>query len=271
MAIALTLLGTGSPPPDPQRSQPAQVVEIDGDVWLVDCGDGTRARLLAAGIQPTQIRRVIFTHLHADHTLGFAAFVFAGWLRGRTELEIFGPPGTRRFVSLLFDELYGAEVSGKIRSGRPAAGIRDVAVHEIAAGWTLRSESYEIAAFPVIHSIPTFALRFTDGGGRRLVLSSDTTYYPDLAEFARGADVLVHEAYLSPNRYEDQITGLFASLRRSHATPAEAGRIAAAAGVRLLVLTHFLPDIDVAEVVTACRQTYDGPLVVGYDLMRLDA
>jgi ribonuclease BN (tRNA processing enzyme) len=121
---------------------------------------------------------------------------------------------------------------------------------------------------------PAFAYRF-ETKDRTVVFSGDTTYYPALAEFAKGADVLVHEVMYLPAleklmKTVDNAPTLLDHLIKSHTTTEQVGRIAAAAGVKTLVLSHFVPGGDPAitdEMWAAdARKHFDGQIIVGKDL-----
>ena len=136
-----------------------------------------------------------------------------------------------------------------------------------------------VSALRVDHPPVTecYALRFAHGG-RRIVFSADTAYFPPLADFARGADILVHEAMLEAgvDRLVER-TGngerLKAHLMASHTLAADAGRIATDAGVGHLVLHHLIPadDPEFGEEHwrEALRTVWNGPLIVGYDGLTL--
>jgi len=120
------------------------------------------------------------------------------------------------------------------------------------------------------------AYKFTTPDGT-VVFSSDTDYNPKLAEFAKGADVLVHEALYAP--FVDKLVArvkngatLGKHLLESHTTAEDVGKIATAAGVKLLVLSHLVPgDIDVTDEqwTAAVRKNYSGKMIVAKDLMEL--
>ncbi len=270
--MKITLLGTGTPRPSLQRSGPATVVHTEtAGLWLVDCGDGTITQLLRAGIPAADVRRLVFTHLHEDHTAGLLHFLFGGWNLGRRELSVYGPTGTRRLVQTLLD-LYAEDLAYRLSMGRPSAGLTDIAVHEIATGTVCREADLTVDALPVDHSIETYALRFREGD-QTVVHSGDTRYCEALIPFAAGADILVHEAHLVPalersfTRADD--AGMLQGLRKTHATPREAARIARQAGVRKLVLVHLPPPTDPVVVRSECEQEYTGEIIVGEDLLSL--
>ena len=107
MTVDVTLLGTGSPLPDPQRAGPATLVQAGGAALLVDCGRGVVLRLAAAGVLPIGLSAVLLTHLHSDHITDLNDIVTTHWVMSleRTPLRVFGPPGTRRVVDAILEML----------------------------------------------------------------------------------------------------------------------------------------------------------------------
>ena len=116
----------------------------------------------------------------------------------------------------------------------------------------------DIDTAPMEHSPQSVAFRLTGPGGQRLVYSGDTDYSEQLVDLARQADLLICESAF-PENWKVQ----------GHLTPALAGAIAARAGVRRLMLTHFYPVCDRTDIEAECRRTYDGPLILARDLMRV--
>lgn len=272
MTIKVTLLGTGGPRPDPRRAQPAALIEVDGERYLVDCGDGTTRRLLDAGIDPGSVQTLLLTHLHIDHCIGVASFVYAGWFAGRRSLCMFGPTGTKELGRDLLDRAYGPDARARFATGRPMAGLTDVAVTSIQPGVVLETPNSRITAMRVPHNAPTetYALRFEDSAGRSVVISSDTTYCEPLADFSRDCDLLIHEAYVTSDNWAKERPGFLEMLRGVHVTPAEAGTIGRLADARKLVLTHFPPRMDDAAVANEATQTFGKPVTVGQDLMSFE-
>ena len=257
--MKITLLGTGTPEPDPRRMPSACVVHTPLGPWLVDCGDGTLWQLLRAGIPPESVRHMIFTHLHADHTLGYAPFVAGGHQRGRGALRVWGPARTRQMHAMLRD-FYAND-------GGSESGLAGVALTEYRAGTVFDDGGLVVDALPVLHSSETYALRFR-AEGQTIVHSSDTAECEDLIEFARGADILVHSA-MAVRGMRVRWGARWDNIHDIMASPAEAGRIARLADVKRLVLVHLPPQADADDVLAECRDEFDGEVVVGEDLMRV--
>jgi ribonuclease BN (tRNA processing enzyme) len=187
---------------------------------------------------------------------------------------VYGPSGTAAvwqgfLASLSYDIAIRIE-----DEGRPDLA-RMVEVREYGDGAVFTDERVKVTALRVLHPPVTdcFALRFDHGIGS-VVFSADTTYFPPLAEFARGADILVHEAIYEPgvDRLVARVGNgarLKQHLLASHTLAEDVGRIATEAGVGLLVLHHLVPADDplVTEQnwIDALRGQYHGPLVVGRD------
>jgi len=273
----LVLLGSkGGPAIRPGGPWPSSsLLEIGGRKIVVDCGLGVTRGLTDAGMNLKALDLVFITHLHSDHVLELGPLIHTAWTAGLSSpVAVLGPPGTgdtwRHFVrSLEFD------IDIRIADeGRP--DIRSlVRVEEFGEGMIFEQGGLKVFALRVDHPPVTdcFALRF-EQGGRSVVFSSDTAYFPPLADFARNADILVHEAMLEQG-IERLVakTGNGARLREhllaSHSFAGEAGRIAADAGVRELVLNHLIPaddpEIGEADWIVAGRKTWAGALTIACD------
>jgi ribonuclease BN (tRNA processing enzyme) len=143
----------------------------------------------------------------------------------------------------------------------------------------LENKDVKVSAGLVHHPLvkQAYAYRF-DAKDRSVVLSGDTAYAPELAEFAKGADVLVHEVMYLPGvealvRRMPNATRLREHLLASHTLPEDVGRIAAQAGVKTLVLSHFVPGDDPSitdeQWSEGVRKHFSGRIVVGKDLMEI--
>ncbi|MDR5708919.1 MAG: MBL fold metallo-hydrolase [Armatimonadota bacterium] len=272
MSVELVLLGTGVIRPDPERSGPATLLRFGEERILVDCAEGTTLQLLRAGIPPQQVKTVFFTHLHADHILGYPYFVIAGWSDGRRVLRVYGPPGTARMHALLFEELLAEDLAYRVSTGRPPNGLlRDVAVHELSPGPVGYPGDVKVFAFETVHSACNLAYRFEHPEGC-VVVSGDTAYFEPLSEFARGADVFVLECSLVEGARRTVYRGpegerVWQHLQTQHLTAREAGLLARSAGIPRLVLNHLPRGVDPEEIAAEIRTVYDGEVIVGEDLL----
>jgi ribonuclease BN (tRNA processing enzyme) len=277
----LILLGTGGGPrPRKQSSGSAQVVIAGGAAYVVDCGDGVARQMAFAGVPLPSLRHVLITHQHSDHNADYGNLIWLAWTAGlRTRVDTWGPPPLVRMTQL-FLEMNAYDIESRTADeGRPPLAPL-VHPHEItAAGLVLQDENVKVTAAIVHHPpvVPSFAYRF-DAADRSIVISGDTAPSDDLVKLARGADVLVHEALLPAGverllaRVPNAPT-LARHLMAHHTTAEDAGRIAQAAGVKTLVLSHLVPPDDPeltdAMWIAAAQAHFNGRVVLGRDLLEL--
>lgn len=277
----LILLGTaGGPTPKALRAAPASAVVVDDAVYIVDCGNGVARQLVLAGLSPGKIRDIFITHHHSDHNADYGNLALLAWAADlRTPVDAWGPPPLRR-MTRRFLELNETDIRTRIADeGRPALAPL-LRPHELTRGGAVtRDEKVTVTAALVEHPPvrPAFAYRF-DGPDRSIVFSGDTRPSQALVELARGADVLVHEVMYLPAlekliASEAQASRLRQHLLDSHTTTEQVGRIATQAGVKTLVLNHFVPGGDPALTDEVWRAAvaphFKGELVIGRDLLEL--
>ena len=275
------LLGTkGGPNIRPNSPLPSSnALVAGGQLYVIDAGYGATMRLIEAGFALATIEAIFITHHHSDHTLELGVLIYNSWVNGRrTPLHVYGPPQTRHLVSH-FLEAYRFDIETRIADeGRP--NLFDlVEVHEFGEGEVMRSEDIRVNALRNVHPPITdsFALKF-EWDGKRAVFSGDTAYFPPLAEFAKGADILVHEAMHEEGmerlvKRNSNADRLREHLVASHTLVPDVGKIASAAGVAKLALNHFVPVDD--PLVTedswyeGARQEFSGEVIVGQDLLEV--
>jgi len=260
--LRVVILGSGASVPDPDRSSPGQVIEVNNEPLLIDCGPGTTTRLMKSGFELTRISRIFFTHLHIDHTLDFPSLVFGNYLLGKKDRTyVHGPPGTHDFCRLLFEQVYpyAPKIVGIIRK----EGL-DVAAIDATDRVVYETEGYRVLMARVDHgSDITNAYRIEDSHNS-VVVSGDTRPCESLIELANGADVLIQECSF-PDDMEQmaRIT--------NHSVPSEVGKIAHQARVKTVVLTHLFPQLKgkEKEAVQSVRNEFNGEIIVSRDLLDL--
>ncbi|GAE28584.1 ribonuclease Z [Halalkalibacter wakoensis JCM 9140] len=264
--ISVVMLGTGSPRPNLNRSQPAQALVVKDQAILIDCGEGTTAQLMKAQINPQSIKFLIFTHLHSDHTMGYAQFLLGGWGQGRSELTIIGPKGTKEFHENILN-MYSYDIDYRCSLGRSSAGVRDVQVIEFDGPGELLENPlpYKITTARMIHNVPTFAFRF-EIDGTVIVVSSDTSPNEEIVHLADRADLLVQNAGLTTGQKSKALEKIWDQLQKEHCTPTQAGVIAKRANVKKVVLTHFLPEADAQIAFEEASAEFSGEVIVPEDL-----
>lgn len=275
------LLGTGGgPTPKPNRSAPALAIVVNGAVYVVDCGDGVARQMVLAGVRLSALRAVFLTHQHSDHNADYGNLLLLSWASDRTDpVDAYGPPPLKR-MTRDFLALNDYDIQTRIADeGRvPFANL--IRPPELrAAGVVMQDDNVRVTAAVVDHPpvSPAFAYRF-DCPDRSIVISGDTRPSQALVELARGADVLVHEVMHLPSldsliAAEPNAKTLREHLLASHTTTEQVGRIATEAGVKTLVLSHFVPGgapfLDDAVWLEAVQSSFAGRVVVGRDLLEL--
>ncbi|UHQ22612.1 MBL fold metallo-hydrolase [Lysobacter sp. 5GHs7-4] len=277
----LVLLGTaGGPTPKALRAAPASAVVIDGAVYVVDCGNGVARQLALAGLSLGAIADVFITHHHSDHNADYGNLLWLAWAADlRHPVDTWGPPPLKR-MTRQFLAMNDADIRTRIADEGRAPLAPMIRAHELKRGGVvMQDERVKVTAALVEHPpvAPAFAYRF-DGPDRSIVFSGDTRPSPALVELARGADVLVHEVMYLPAlerliASEAQAARLRQHLLDSHTTTEQVGRLASEAGVKTLVLNHFVPGGDASLTDAVWREAvsphFKGELIVGRDLMEI--
>ncbi len=281
VSVEITFLGTGSGAPSRIRNVSATAFQLTerGELWLVDCGEGTQHQVLRAPqVRLSQLSRIFLTHLHGDHLFGLIGLLASRALSqgGQSPVTVYGPEGVGDYIRISCR-------ASRLRFGFP------VEVKALQPGLVYEDSEYIVTCAPVRHRIEAYAYRFEekprqgrfdveaaramgvpegplfgqlkagktitlpdgreisgaglvgpDRPGRSVVFSGDTTYAPELVQLAEGADLLVHEAtYAGADRELAD--------RAAHATAVVAANVAREADVNTLYLTHFSPRYESEE------------------------
>lgn len=277
----LVLLGTGGGPrPNKMRYQPAVLIVANDVPYVIDCGNGVSRQMVLAGINLRNLRHIFITHQHSDHNLEYGNLIYNAWASGfKGRIDSYGPPPLEKMTKLFFDmNVY--DINIRIPDeGRPPLSPM-VFPHEInQAGLVMQDENVKVTAALVNHPpvVPAFAFRF-DTPGKSIVISGDTTPSDNLIKLSKGADILVHEVI-----HKQSLAKLMARIPNadrllehivaSHTTVEDVGKVAQEAGVKTLVLTHFVPSDDPSVTDEMWRgpakTNFDGEIIVGRDLMEL--
>lgn len=271
--------------PDPERLGPCTAIVVKGTPYLVDLGTGVVRRAAAArnkgvkALEPTNLKIGFVTHLHSDHTLGFADVMLTPWIMGRKEpLEVYGPPGTQAMAEHIlkaYDVDIKSRTEGLEHSNKTGYKVN---VHEIKPGIVYKDANVKVTAFAVPHGqLEAFGYRF-ETPDRTIVISGDTSPSPALVENCRGCDVLIHEVYTQASF--DLVSAEWKQYRRAyHTSSKELADIATKANPGLLILYHRAnPGCDQArteecrqagseeQLLKEMRDAYKGKVVAGHDL-----
>jgi ribonuclease Z len=262
----LVMLGTGTPVPDPDRLGPAIVVLVDNVPYLIDCGVGLVRRWAGAvrannfSASTGDLKTLFVTHLHSDHTLGYADLIFTPWTNaqanspgGNRPLEAYGPEGLSAMTNHLI-AAYADDIRIRTNGGRRSGPA--VNTHEIAEGVVYKDERVTVNAFLVPHGAWPQAFGYRcKTPDKTIVISGDTAYSPAIAEQCNGCDILVHEGgSANSNPYN----------MANHTSASELAKVALAAKPKLLVLYHQGSANE--EGLRVIRSEYRGAVVVASDL-----
>lgn len=259
-ALHVVLCGTGSPMPDPDRAQACAIVYAGGKVFLVDAGLGGWDRLARFQLPVGGLTGILLTHFHSDHISGIPDMALNSWASGRREaLALYGPPGVET-VARGFETAYSLDDGYRIAHHGPEFFAEEGAAYlpvtvdapdRQTSVTVFDEDGVTVTAFRVSHEPVDQAYGYRiDYKGRSVVFSGDTKKDENVARFAKGADVLIHEAladhmvHLLEEGLEEQgdrRAKVMHDIPDYHATPVQAAEIANEAGVKLLVYTHIVP------------------------------
>jgi len=279
----VVLLGTkGGPAIRPGSSMPtSNLLRLGAHQIVVDCGLGVSKGLIEQGVQLAGLSTIFITHLHSDHYLELGPLLHTAWTAGlKTPVDIWGPAGLDEYWDGFLASMK-ADIDLRIEDeGRPDLRAL-VTLHVMDAGTVMTRGDLTVSAIRTIHPplVDTFALSFRTETAH-VVFSGDTAPLPALEDFARGADLLIHEAMLESAlpalmaRIGNGSDKLMTHLLRSHTFVHDAAKTATAAGVKALALSHLIPSDDPAydlrDWQNAVAGHWDGPLHVGTDGIRID-
>ncbi len=285
MDLDVVFLGTSASAPTAGRAPTALLVRRGGDRLLFDCAEGTQRQLMRSSLGLPDLDEIFLTHYHADHTLGLPGLLKTFALRGReVPLTVYGPPGLRELFNdlrrvfgkvaypletievrpgealerdgyriLVFPVHHGVSAVGYAVDEPDRPGEFDAEAADALGipfgperGALQRGESVTLGDGAVI---TPDAVLGAARSGRRIVITGDTAPVETVRVLAEGADVLVHEATFSEDERERAEETL-------HSTARQAAEIAAAAGVRLLAITHFSPRYFGPELLEEARTVF---------------
>ena len=294
----LITLGTqGGPRINSTRAQPANLLFVRGTPYLFDAGSGVGRQIALAGVPFASIGRIFITHNHDDHNADWGTLMGLQWSLGRREpIEVYGPRGTESML-LGFLQYFVPNVANRtlVKSGTVPPEKVFIA-HDIEQdGFVYQDKNIEVTAQENchFHYVPgdpghgwqkSYALR-VQTPDKVIVFGGDTGVCGKaVTEFVRGADILLYEVINLPaleqrfksnpdpsmNFMPAQYEGLMRHMREEHISPEDIGKLAAAAGVHQVVLTHLVPgsdDLPDSAYSDGVRKYFSGPVVVAKDLM----
>jgi ribonuclease Z len=297
--VKLTFLGTSSGRPTPRRNVSSVALARESEWLLFDCGEGTQMQLLRTDLRLSRLRYIFITHLHGDHVLGLPGLLGTINLsRHEQPIDVFGPPGIARYVrdvsrATHFHPIFPLEVT-EVEAGivldTPAFTVeaRRLNHRVVAFGYALQEKprpgrfDLETARALGIPPGPLYgqlqrgeAVTLADGRriepeevvgparpGPRFAYCTDTGPSENARQLASEADVLIHEATYTEDMADE-------AEARGHSTAAGAARVAQAANVKRLLITHFSPrHEDVTPLLVEARAIFPNT-TAAYDLFEL--
>ncbi len=292
-------LGTqGGPFPSVQRAEPSNALVVNGAIYLIDAGNGVARQLVIAGLDFRKVNQIFITHNHDDHNADWGTLMGLQWSVGRrTPVEVHGPIGTE---SMLGGFLQYFAPNVQVRSADTNMPVPPSQVFRakdiLGPGVIYQDANVKVTAAENCHfhfnpksagdnPEKSYAFRF-ETKDKVVVFSGDTGACGDaIVKISKDADILVHEvaslplveaalrAYMpsqASSAAEAQFQGLMRHMEADHSTPEEVGRVAAAAGVKRVVLTHFVPGRDNesdSAYVDGVRKFFKGPVTAAHDGM----
>lgn len=279
----LIMLGTaGGPVPGRPRKMTSHVMLSNGAAYILDCGLGVTDRFAQTGLPFDAVRSIFITHHHPDHNCEYGPLLLVGWVNGlRPTLRSYGPPPLRQMTEDLL-RAYKTTIAFWAEDFKmPPLGA--IEVTEVSGtGPVMHDDNVTVTSAVVQHPPVTPALGYRfEFRDRVIAFSGDTTPLRAVAQLARGADVLVHEAiyfkgleeYLRERISQGSpvnIDTFMAHMRADHSPIDDVGRIAADAGVKTLVISHLVPVVDNDDTWRgAAAKSFKSEIIVAKDLMVL--
>ncbi|RXH26287.1 ribonuclease Z [Bradyrhizobium nanningense] len=278
----VTLLGTGVPIPRPDRFGPSTLIEAGDHTLLIDAGRGATMRLFQLGVPIGKLDALLLTHFHSDHTVGIPDLWLTGWLSSyfanrRRPFNVIGPVGTARLMHHL-EAAYAQDIEIRIEDEKLAREHAAITVKEFSEdGIVYEAGDLRVIAFSVDHGEaikPAYGYRI-EYQSRVAVISGDTRYNANVVRYGAGADLLVHEVAMARLELLDEI--YIQRILNHHTSPQEAGRVFAKTRPKMAAFTHLVmlasravAAPSIGDLISATRETYSGPLVVGEDLLSFE-
>ena len=280
------VLGAGTPTPTPTRFGSSYVAEVGNDYIMVDCGPAATYKLVKAGLWPTRIDYLFFTHHHFDHDVDYPCFLMCRWdqsIGKENRLQVYGPTLTERITegiigeNGIFSHDWKARVSHPLsqrvhvnRGGTLPRKPPDVFAKDIGPGKVFNGKDWVVTAAHAEHVQPyldslAYRLDAPDGS---IVFTGDTQPCQSVVDLARDADVMLCMCWDDQEVMEENGEAPF------QCGTTGAARMAQEAGVKKLVLVHVGPHLSqhgaMEKGIGDIKKIYDGELVFSEELMAFD-
>ena len=281
----LFVLGAGTPTPTAERFGSSHVLKLGDDLLMFDCGPATTHKLVKAGLFPTQINYLFFTHHHFDHDIDYPCFLLCRWdqsIGQEKELQVFGPPLTEKITegtigdSGLFSHDWKARVNHPLsqqvyvnRGGTLPRLPPKVSARDVGSGLVYSADDWVVTAAPADHVQPwldSLAYRVECDEGS-FVFTGDTSPCDSVVKLAKDADVMLCMCW--DDQEVMQQNGEF----QGQCGTTGAAEMAQAAQVKKLVLVHIGPHLSQEEPMDKglrdIERIYDGKVIFSRELEHL--
>ena len=280
------VLGAGTPTPTPTRFGSSHVLRIGDDYLMFDCGPASTHKLVKAGLFPTQIEYLFFTHKHFDHDIDFPCFLLCRWdqsIGEEPQLKIFGPELTEQVTDGIIGEngIFSHDWKARInhplsqqvfvnRGGTLPRTPPDVLAKDVGPGLVHSTENWKVTAAEAEHVHPyldSLAYRVESNEGS-IVFTGDTNPCQRVIDLAQGADLMLCMCWDDQSIMD--VNGEFTG----QCGTTGAARMAQDANVKKLALVHVGPHLSahgpMEKGIGDIREIYDGEIIFSEELMRLD-
>lgn len=275
--LKLHPIGAGTPTPGRFRFGTCYLVDPGGPKIMFDCGPATTYKMARAGLRPTEVEHLFFSHHHFDHNADYPCFVLTRWDQGAGRipaLKVRGPEPTAKITGQLFApggafshdwearvEHPGSQEIYRKRGGQMPRRPPALEVEEIDAGSSVQGPDWRVTCARVRHIepfMPTLAYRL-ETEETSVVFSSDTGFCRNIIDLAQGAQSLVIHCWDVQGRMGPDEGGMITGA-------ADAARIGAEAGVETLILSHLGPHLDRPggheEVIAEVSSVFPGRVIL---------
>lgn len=271
----ITLGTSGGPPLQIARAPIANALVVNGAVYFFDMGNGAQRQMVLAGLHENDLKAVFLTHHHIDHNASLGPVLVMHWTMGRGVLPVFGPLGTVHMAASLAATFKATDLPEALQEPTPVYADANIKVSAIGV------DHFQVPPSTPMDHMPDAVAYRVEAGGRIFVFTGDTGPSARLLKLAKGADVLISEvvepgavrAFLARSMGDATPAmrdAVAHSMTSNHLTPLQIGELAHAAGVKSVVLTHFVPvpeqTQDPEAFVRDIRSKFCGPVTMAKDL-----
>jgi ribonuclease Z len=279
------ILGAGTPTPTPTRFGSAHVIEVAGDHLMFDCGPAATHKLVKAGLFPTTIDYLFFTHHHFDHDVDYPCFLLCRWdqsIGKENQLRVYGPTLTETITERILGEngAFAHDWQARVhhplsqrvyvnRGGTLPRKPPSVLAKDVGPGLVHSGRDWEVISAPAEHVQPfldSLAYRVNSSGGS-VVFTGDTQACQSVIDLARGADMLLCMCW------DDQECMIQSGESFGQCGTIGAAEMAREAGVKKLVLVHVGPHLashgPMEKGIGDVRKIFDGEIIFAEELMSL--